>query len=157
MWILTDMTVTQPTSTVFNVQVGMNPRFRFNNVTYFISSDIGCSLLSDEASFALLVSLSRRGNFVDDSTNSGPGGAQGWNSNPNDGFGIGSSFTFSVPHELNFASIDRYSLHMTLSNQHRPGAASRAGNATRSFAIPTLGAPAMFAMSGLAPFLRRAK
>lgn len=130
----------------FRVTLQPGASFSLGGTTYPIQNLIGFYALSNATDFTPLVSLPTIGNFRDDSTNSGPGGVQGWKSNPNQGLNIGDTLDFTFP-SLDAAKFEQVGYHVRLSDTLFPGTSGNTGNITL---VPTSGttAAALVALAG---------
>lgn len=140
----------------YSVTLDGAANFMLGNTSYPITRVIGFYLLSDDVDFNPLPALANVGPpglFVDDSSNSGTGAIAGWKSNPNNGFVLGQSLTFSLPANFPVALIDRIGFHI-FSSGNFPGTSGNTGNITGTL-VPTPSAAALLALAGVGVARRR--
>ncbi|MCC6428002.1 MAG: PEP-CTERM sorting domain-containing protein [Phycisphaerales bacterium] len=138
----TGITVTHQMGLTYLVSMDTAPTLTLGTSTYAITDLIGFYALSNTSDFTPFATLSQIGDFKDDSSNSGPGGIQGWKSNPNKGITPGGSHTFTF-NGLDQAHNDQWGFHFRVDGA-LPGGGNT-GSFTRS--VP---APASLALTGLA-------
>jgi uncharacterized protein (TIGR03382 family) len=117
--------------------------------SYDITDIFGFYALSNESDFSPLFALSDIADFEDDSTNSGPGGVQGWRSNPNKGIKPGNSLDFTFD-GLDTANNDQWGFHFRVD-----GTLPGGGNTGFFTFVPAPGSLGLAGLAGLVAIRRR--
>jgi hypothetical protein len=144
------ITVTPLAGLSYRVNLSDTPTFSQGGQLFPITDLFGFYALSNNADFSPLASLAPVGTFLNDSTNSGPGGIAGWRANPNRGIHPGESIVFTFD-GLDQAHNNQWGFHVRVVGSFL-GTAGNTGSIT-SVPAPTTGALAF--VGGLVAWRRR--